>query len=114
MQSNNWLNTWDQFRDVLYEQFKWKFDSEWQRDELVTFHQGNTQSVVDFLFKSQEVCLKTNDLSEAEKLDQFLSALIPNVRMQVERRGPEAFQEAAMYAERAHTILSRVSGLKFY
>ena len=66
--------------------------------------------MADFLFRFREVCLKIQDLSEAEKLDRFLRALVPNVRVQVELRGPAQFQEAAMYAERADSVLTRVSG----
>ena len=71
------------------------------QDELATLHQGNRQSVADFLFKFREVCLKISDLSKAEKLDQFLRALVPNVRMQIQLRGPAHFHEAAMSVERA-------------
>ena len=74
--------------------------------------------MADFLFRFQEVCLKINGLHEAEKLDHFLRALVPNVRLQVELRGPPNFQEAAVYAERANAVLSRVSrqdsGKKWY
>ena len=53
--------------------------------------------------------MKFNDLSEAEKLDRFLRALVPNVRVQVELRGPASYYEALMYAEHADAILSRVT-----
>ena len=61
--------------------------------------QYGRESVADFLFKFWEVCLKINDLPEAEKLDRFLHALVPNVRVKVELRGPAHFQEAVVYAE---------------
>ena len=55
-------------------------------------------------------CLNIEDLSEANILDRFLHALVLDVWMQVELRGPLAFHEAAMYAERADAILSQVFG----
>ena len=66
--------------------------------------------MADSLFKFQEVCLKIADLSGAEKLDRFLRALVPNVRLQFKLRGPTTFQEATMYAEHADTIFTRVFG----
>ena len=39
-----------------------------------------------------------------------MRALVPDVRMQVELRGLHNFHKAAMYAERADVVLSRVSG----
>ena len=94
----------------MREQFRAENLNRRGRDDLVTIRQYGRESVVDFLFKFWEVCLKIHDLSEAEKLDRFMRALVPNVRVQVELRGPMNIQEAAMYAERADAILSRISG----
>ena len=82
----------------------------WAWDQLANLRQRDKKSVADFLYKFREVCLKISDLSEAEKLDRFLRALAPNVRMQVELKLPTTFHEAAMHAERADTVLTRVSG----
>ena len=49
-------------------------------------------------------------MSEAEKLDRFVRALIQDIRLQVELRGPQNFHEAAMFAERADAVITRVSG----
>ena len=54
--------------------------------------------------------MKIDNLSEAEKLDRFVRALVSDVRMQVELRGPVTFHDVALYAERADAILSRVTG----
>ena len=54
--------------------------------------------------------MKIDDLSEDEKLDRFVRALVPDVRMQVELRSPFTFHYGAMYAERADAVLSRVTG----
>ena len=77
---------------------------------MATIRQYGRESVADFLFRFREVCLKIHDLSEVEKLDRFMRALIPSVRVQVELKGPTNIQEAAMYAERADAVLSRISG----
>ena len=77
---------------------------------MATRRQYGRESVADFLFRFQEVCLKIHDLSEAEKLDHFMRALVPNVRVQVELKGPTNIQEVAMYAECVDAVMSRVSG----
>ena len=43
-------------------------------------------------------------------MDRFMHALAQDVRLQVELRGPQDFHEAAMLAERADTVLTRISG----
>ena len=94
----------------MREQFRAKNLNRRGRDDLATIRQYERESVADFLFRFWRVCLKIHDLSEVEKLDRFMRALIPNVRVQVELRGPMNIHEAAMYAERADAVLSRVSG----
>ena len=93
----------------MREQFRAKNLNRRGRDDLTMIHQYGRESAADFLFRFWEVCFKINDLSESEKLDRFLRALVPNVRVRVELRGPANFHEATMYAERADTVLSRVS-----
>ena len=44
------------------------------------------------------------DLSEAEKLDHFVHALVQEIRLQVELRGPANFHEAVMFAEHANAV----------
>ena len=80
------------------------------RDDLYALRQKDKESVADFLHKFRHVCIRINDLSEAEKLDKFLRALNGNVRMQVELKEPSTFEEAARYADRADNVLTRVSG----
>ena len=43
-------------------------------------------------------------------MDRFVRALAQDVRLQVELRGPQDFHEAAMFAERADSVLTRISG----
>ena len=66
--------------------------------------------MADFVSRFHTICLKIQALLEAEKLDRFVRALIQDIRLQVELRGPQNFHEAAMFAERADTVITRVSG----
>ena len=66
--------------------------------------------MADFVFRFRATCLKIPDLSEAEKMDRFVRALAQDVRLQVELRCPWDFHEAAMFAERADAVLTRISG----
>ena len=80
------------------------------RDELANMYQYGKESVAEFLYRFRATYLKVDNLSKAEKLDRFVRALVPGVRMQVELRGPGSFHDAAMYAERADAVLLRVTG----
>lgn len=102
--------TWDDFCRMLREQFRPEDYGRRGRDELATMRQYAKESVADFVFRFRAMCLKILDLSEAEKLDRFVRALAQDIRLQVELRGPQDFHEAAMFAERADAVLTRVSG----
>ena len=95
---------------MLREQFRPEDYGRRGRDELATMRQGSRESVADFVSRFRATCLKVPDLAEAEKMDRFVRALVQDVRLQVELRGPQDFHEAAMYAERADAVLTRVSG----
>ena len=47
---------------------------------------------------------------EAEKLDRFVPALVPDIQLQVELCGPQNFHEAAIFAEQVDAVITRVSG----
>ena len=68
------------------------------------------ESVADFVYRFRATCLRVPDLSEAKKLDRFVRALVQEVRLQVELRGPANFHEAVMFAERADAVITRVAG----
>ena len=68
------------------------------------------ESIADFVYRFRATCLWVPDLSEAEKLDRFVRALVQDVYLQVELRGPNNFHEAAMFAERANAVIMRVAG----
>ena len=68
------------------------------------------ESVADFVYRFRATCLKVPDISEAEKMDRFVRALVQEIRLQVELRGPADFHEAAKFAERADAVITRVAG----
>ena len=109
-ESGNRLNDWDEFKMNLRRQFRMDNLVRRARDDLYALRQREKEPVSDFLHKFRQVCIRINDLSEAEKLDKFLRALNTNVRMQVELKEPTTFEDAARFADRADNVLTRVSG----
>ena len=109
-EDNNRSGNWNDFSCAMHNQFHVENLSHRGWDELPSMYQYGKESVADFLYRFRATCLKVDNLSEAEKLDRSVRALVPDVRMQVELRGPSAFHDAAMYAERADVVLSRVTG----
>ena len=109
-EANHRPATWDDFVRVIREQFRPEDYGRRGRDELATMRQYARESVADFVYRFRATCLRVPDLSEAEKLDRFVRALVQEVRLQVELRGPTNFHEAAMFAERADAVITRVAG----
>ena len=60
----------------------------WGRDELAGLRQYGKESVADFISRFRATCLKIQDLSEAEKLDRFVHALVLDTQLQVELHSP--------------------------
>ena len=104
---------WHEFAAALREQFRPENWSRRGRDELATMYQYAKESVADFLHRFRATCLKIEHLSEEEKLDRFVRALVSDVRLQVELRNPATFNDAALYAERADAVLARTTGHGF-
>ena len=77
---------------------------------MANMQQYARQSVADIVFRFCATCLKVPDLFKAEKLDRFIRALVQDIRLQVELRGPANFHEAAMFAERADIVIAHVAG----
>ena len=102
--------TWAAFCDEVRAQFRPANWSRRGRDELATMYQYAKETVADFLHRFRATCLKIEHLSEEEKLDRFVRALVSDVRLQVELRNPATFNDAALYAERADAVLSRTTG----
>ena len=105
--------TWDEFVAALRTQFRPENWSRRGRDELATMYQYSKESVADFLHRFRATCLKIEHLSEEEKLDRFVRALVNDVRLQVELRNPATFNDAALFAERADAVLARTTGHGF-
>ena len=108
--SNNCPTTWNEFCHLLREQLWPENYSHCGRDELAVLYQHSKESVADFIFRFHATCLKIVDLSEAEKLHCFVWALVPNIRLQVELRGPMDFHKAAVFTDRAHAMISQIPG----
>ena len=102
--------TWDDFVRVIREQFRPEDYGRRGRDELAAMKQYARESVADFVYRFRATCLRVPDLSEPEKMDRFVRALAQDIRLQVELRGPNTFHEAAMFAERADAVITRVAG----
>ena len=68
--------TWDDFCRVIREQFRPEDYGRRGRDELATMQQYARESVADFVYRFRATCLRVPDLSEAEKLDRFVRALV--------------------------------------
>ena len=84
---------WEDFCRVLREQFRPEDYGRRGRDELAGLRQYGKETVADFVSRFLATCLKIQDLSEAEKLDRFVRALIQDIRLQVELRGPKTFMK---------------------
>ena len=112
-QEGNRPANWNEFVAALRTQFRPENWSRRGRDELATMYQYSKESVADFLHRFRATCLKIEHLSEEEKLDRFVRALVNDVRLQVELRNPATFNDAALYAERADAVLARTTGHGF-
>ena len=51
-----------------------------------------------------------SDLSEAKKMNHVVRALVQEIRLQVELRGPVNFHEVPQFAERADAVITHVAG----
>ena len=79
------------------------------RQRRVARHrQFNKESIANFVFRFRAMCLKINDLSEAEKLDRSVRALVSKIRLQEELRGPRDFHEPVVFAERVDSVILRI------
>ena len=94
-EANRHPGTWEDLCRVLHEQFQLEdYSPLWER------RAGRDATIwekirgLDFVFRFHTTCLKIQDLSKAQKLDRFICALVPEVRLQVELRGPLNFHEA--------------------
>ena len=80
------------------------------RGELAVLHRYKNESEADFVFCFHATYLKIEDLAAGEKLYRFVRALVPEVRLQVELRGPRDFAEAAMFTKFVAAVIMCISG----
>ena len=78
-EANRRPTMWEDFCRALREQFRPKDYGRRGRDDLATMRQYVRESVADFVFRFRATCLKVPDLSEAEKLDRFVRALVQDI-----------------------------------
>ena len=78
-EANNRPTTWDDFCHLLCEQLQPENYNCHGRDDLADLKQFNRESVADFVLCFCAMCLKIADLSEAEKLNRFVCALVPDI-----------------------------------
>ena len=67
---------WDEFCRQIRDQFRPEDYGRRGRDELAAMKQYARESVADFVYRFRATCLRVPDLSEAEKLDRFVRALV--------------------------------------
>ena len=101
--------TWEDFCRALREQFQPEDYGHRGRDDLAMMRQYVRATVADLVFRFRAMCLKVPDLSEVEKLDRFVCALVQDIRLQVELRGVADFYEAVMFAERADAVITCIA-----
>ena len=73
-------------------------------------HHYKNESIHDFVSCFCATCLKIEDLDATKKLDSFVRALVLEVRLHLELRGPRDFIEEAMFAKCANAVITCVSG----
>ena len=73
--------TWEDFCRALCDQFRPEDYGHCGCDEFATMRQYAQESVADFVYRFRATCLKVLDLSEAEKMDRFVRALLQEIRL---------------------------------
>ena len=75
-EANRRRATWEDFCRALREQFRPEDYGHRECDDLAMMWQYERERVAYFVFRFRVTCLKVPDLSEAEKLDRFVRALV--------------------------------------
>ena len=102
---------WDEVKKALIAQFKLVNLNKIARDRLASLRQ--TKLVQSYTYAFQSTILEIEDISELEKLDQFVRGLKERVRQEVEIRNPETIEEAMQIAERFDSITFQMRTLTF-
>ena len=93
---------WDEFKAAIRAQFQPPNVSQNARDRLAKLHQ--TKSVLNYIAEFNKLCIRIDDIAEAEKLDRFVRGLKPNVRKEVKIKNPQTMIEAVKLAQTVDNI----------
>jgi hypothetical protein len=102
--------TWGQFKDEVRKRFQPVEASRTARVNLRSLKQGN-KSVQDYCSAFYEQLQSIHDMSEADKVENFMMGLNSSIYAEVDRRDPLNLQDAMMYAQRTE-IRSRVRAVQ--
>ncbi len=94
--SNNIPQTWEEFRNEIQAEFVPQDSIRRQRDKINKLTQ--TSSVASYLESFRNIVLSIADMSEAEKLDKFLTGLKPMIRLEVLKSGCTNINDASRIA----------------
>jgi len=102
--------TWNQFKDEVRRRFQPIEASRTARVNLRNLKQGN-KSVADYCSAFYEQLQLIHDMSEADKVENFMIGLNSIIYEEVDRRDPLTLQDAMMYAQRTE-IRGRVRAVQ--
>lgn len=96
VKAGNTPTTWSEFKNRVRTEFIPQDTQRRQRDKLRELVQ--TKSVSSYLESFRNIIISISDLSEAEKLDKFVSGLKPMIRLEVLKAGCNNIDDASRVA----------------
>ena len=94
--------TWIEFKKKVQERFQPVEAARTARDNLRALKQGN-KSVTDYCSLFYEQLQMIHDMSEADKIQNFMYGLQPWIYKEVDQRDPQTLEKAMASAQRAET-----------
>ncbi|MGH2639177.1 MAG: hypothetical protein ACRDF4_07865 [Rhabdochlamydiaceae bacterium] len=98
--------SWEEFKERVRRRFQPVAASRTARANLRSLKQGN-KTVAEYCGMYYEQIQVINDMSEADKIENFMYGLQQGLFSDVDRRDPQTLQDAMTYAQRAE-LRSRV------
>lgn len=92
--------SWEEFKERVRRRFQPVAASRTARANLRSLKQGN-KTVAEFCGLYYEQIQVINDMSEADKIENFMYGLQQGLYSEVDRRDPQTLQDAMTYAQRA-------------
>jgi hypothetical protein len=103
------LYNWQLFSDTLTRLFQPISQSDRARTQLSRLRQH--KDVHSYISAFRDVCLRIDNLSEAEKLARFKEGITDTrILTELDMRRPPTFEEATVIAERIHVVSSSITG----